>query len=169
MRTAPNPPPAQRDAAHYDFMKKRYSITSSAFEGELTFAYDESDVLTGFFNAATMNEQQIVWLATHFPMTVSLLEQVAGMSSTLTIRLTTQEVTFQEFWDAYNYKVDRKDAEKAWDKLTLAEKITAFERIPSYNYFLMTRRNQERMYPATYLRGKYDNDYKALAKATTVG
>ena len=151
--------------ASYDVMKKRYTLTSTTFDGELTFTYNEDSVLTGFFNDSTMRIEHLQFLHTCFPVVESLLEKLAGNSKTLTIKLTTQDVTFEQFWDAYAMKVDRQDALKVWDKMSRTEQIKAFEGIPSYNYFLMVRKNQERMYPATYLRGKYDNDYKSLAKA----
>ncbi|MGA0556552.1 hypothetical protein ACO2Q8_07875 [Larkinella sp. VNQ87] len=98
-------------------------------------------------------------------MTVSTLEYIAGTTTTMKIQLVTQEVTFDQFWDAYGLKVNRKEAEKAWEKLTLEQRHRAFESIPSYNYFLMTRTNQNRMYPDTWLRGKFENDYKQMAKS----
>ena len=150
----------------FDIMKKRYSITSTAFDGELTFCYNEHGILTGFFNDATLANEHLHFLHAHFPMVEMLLEKMAGNSKTMTIRLTTNEVTFEEFWEAYNLKVDKQDAIKAWDKLSQADRVQAFERIPQYNYYMMGRPNQNRLYPATYLRGKWENDYKALAKAT---
>lgn len=146
-------------------MKKRYTITSTSFEGELTFTYNEEGILTGFFNDSKMTMAHLQYLHRAFPVVEDLLEQLAGKSETLQIRLTTNEVTFEEFWEAYKYKVDKQEAKKAFDALTTAQQIRAFEQIPSYNYYMMTRPNQNRLYPATYLRGKFDNDYKALAKA----
>ncbi|RIV21364.1 hypothetical protein DYU11_18330 [Fibrisoma montanum] len=147
-------------------MKHRYTITSTSFEGELTFTYNEEGILTGFFNDATLSEKHLDWLHRNFPVVQVLLERMAGNSETLTIRLTTNEVTFEQFWEAYNYKVDKQEAKKAFDKLTKDEQIKAFETIPSYNFYLMMRPNTNRLYPATYLRGKFENDYKSLAKAT---
>ncbi|GAB2586421.1 hypothetical protein [Spirosoma areae] len=144
---------------------QRYSITSPMFEGQLMFYYNEQDVLEGFSNEAEMKPEQIKWLATHFPMTIADLEWVAGSSSTIIIRRTTQELTFDEFWEAYKLKVNKKEAQVAWDKLTEPERVQAFENIPGYNYFLMYRPNQNKMYPDTYLRGKFANDYKAMAAA----
>ena len=98
-------------------------------------------------------------------MSNQLLERLAGKSKTLTIRLTTTELTFDLFWDAYGLKVDRAHALKVWNRMSQADRLTAYERIPQYNYYLQTRPNQNKLYPATYLNGKFQNDYKALAKA----
>ncbi|MFC5408025.1 hypothetical protein ACFPMF_01800 [Larkinella bovis] len=145
-------------------MTQRYSITSTRFEGELLFEFNEG-VVAAFYNNATLNDDQLAFLVKNFPMTVPTLEYIAGTTKTMSIRLVTSEVTFSEFYDAFGLKVNRKEAEKAWEKLTLEQRHRAFESIPSYNYFLMTRPNQNRMYPDTWLRGKFENDYKALAKA----
>jgi hypothetical protein len=148
------------------FMTQRYSITSTRFEGELLFEYNEG-IVSAFYNNATLNEEQLKFLVTHFPMTVPTLEYIAGTTQTMKIRMVTNEVTFDEFWEAFKLKMNRKEAEKAWDKLTIEQQHRAFESIPSYNYFLMTRPNQNRMYPDTWLRGKFENDYKTLAKANS--
>lgn len=152
-------------SAKFQVMKKRFTITSTAFEGELTFTYNEEGLLTGFFNDAKLAEEHLIFLHGNFPVLETLLERMAGNSKTMTIRLTTHEVTFEQFWDAWKLKVDKQDAMKAWEKMSIADRIQAFERIPQYNFYLSTRPNQNALYPATYLRGKYENDYKELAKA----
>lgn len=148
----------------FDFGKTRYSVTSTKFEGELTFMYDEKGVLKWFSNDASMDDEQLAYLHHNFPTLDCLMIKLAGDSKTLLIKQTTQEITFDEFWTAYDFKMDRQDAEKAWNKMTPDQQKKAFENIPSYKYFLLMRRNQATLYPATYLRGKYDSNYKELAK-----
>ena len=147
-------------------MKKSYQITSTAFEGSLQFNYDEEGILVSFFNDAKLSKEHLQFLHKTFPVVEVLLERMAGNSQTLTIKLTTGELTFDVFWEDYKLKVNKPEAMKAWNQLTPDEQRQAYERIPSYNYFLMGRPNQNRMYPDTYLRGKWQNDYKQLAKST---
>jgi hypothetical protein len=148
----------------YDFVKAKYSVTSTSFEGELTFCYNGEGVLTAFYNNAELAVEHLQFFNKNFPVVQTLLIDMAGKSKTLTIRQTTTELTFDEFYEAYNFKAGRKEAEKAWSKLTPAEQIKAFETIPSYTYFLKLRPNQNKLYPATYLNGKYDANYKELAQ-----
>ncbi len=150
--------------AAFDLGKTRYSITSPEFEGELTFMYDDNGKLVWFSNDAQLSEAHLVYLHKNFPVIDGLMVRMAGESKTLIIRQTTNEVTFDAFWEAYNFKMDKLDAQKAWSKLTPDQQNKAFENIPSYKYFLLMRRNQATLYPATYLRGKYDSNYKELAK-----
>ena len=137
------------------------------FDGKLTFTYNQAGVLVAFTNESTMNETQLYYLQKLFPVQEEHLAVLAGDSQTLRIKLVTEKpVTFGEFFAAYNYPVERREAEKEWQKMTPADQQKAYESIPAYNYFLMTRSNQNRLYPVSFLRGrKFENDYKALAKA----
>lgn len=63
---------------------------------------------------------------------------------------------FDTFWDTYNYKVGKQDAEKAWDKLSEEEKEACVKAIPKY--VAATPDTQFRKHPTTYLNGKHWND-----------
>ena len=64
--------------------------------------------------------------------------------------------TFEEFWDLFNYKHDKGDAIKAWDKINTKSKVLAMEYIPKYVSVTTNGRDGNdgciaRRYPATYL------------------
>lgn len=145
-------------------MKTRFLLTSSAFTGQLTFVYNENEVLTGYINDADMTDGQFAYLFCKFPFSIALLEELAK-GDTVTLTRVIEEVTFDQFYETYGYKMDRQQALKAWEKLSAADQIRAYEAIPAYNHYLLKNGHIQRLYPASYLNGrKFENDYKALAK-----
>lgn len=63
---------------------------------------------------------------------------------------------FNDFWAIYPKKVAKKDAEKAWNRLNAAQKITALEALPAH-----TRRwtdPQFMPHAATWLNGERFDD-----------
>lgn len=64
--------------------------------------------------------------------------------------------TFDDFWEAYDKKVDRPRSERLWKKLKKEEKIQLMEYIPKYKD--ATPDKQYRKHPATFLNNKSWND-----------
>lgn len=68
-------------------------------------------------------------------------------------------MTFVDFWAIYPRKMDRKCAERAWSKLTEAQKKLALEVLPSHvAYWAATTEKQFIPYPATWLNGERFHD-----------
>ncbi len=61
--------------------------------------------------------------------------------------------SFEAFWEAYDYKFDRKRAEDRWDKLSAADQAAAIAHIERYKSELK-RTNAAQMYAKTYLINK---------------
>ncbi len=64
-----------------------------------------------------------------------------------------REITFQMFYDRYEHKVGKHEAEKAWNKLTKRDRHDAYNWIPAYNSWLKLN-PVARQYPASYLNAK---------------
>jgi hypothetical protein len=62
-------------------------------------------------------------------------------------------VTFDDFWKRYAYKEGKKDTQKAWDRMTEAQRQMAFDYIARYKDACM-RDRKHLMYPASYLRAE---------------
>jgi hypothetical protein len=65
-------------------------------------------------------------------------------------------VPFEDFWNLYDKKVDRKSSESKWTKLTDEEREKSMNHIP--NYIKATQDKQYRKNPDTYLNNKSFND-----------
>ena len=58
--------------------------------------------------------------------------------------------TFEEFWQAYNYKKAKAQTERFWKKLSTRQKIEIMLSLPSYLQSLNGEKCYQ-MYPATYI------------------
>lgn len=75
------------------------------------------------------------------------------------------DANFEEFWNLYNYKIDRKKAE---EKFRLALKVADFQiiknAIPAYKAYCLNT-NTPQKHPSTWLFNKcWENDYQQLMK-----
>jgi hypothetical protein len=133
---------------------RKYSVTSPRFPGELIFGYDTEGVLKYYENNAQLEPQHIEWLYGQFPLTVGDLERIVTKGTITDIT----DLSFDAFWEAFAYKVSRKDAEKAWRGLGENDKANAIAGIKRYNYYLQTHKSIERLHPATYLNKRRFED-----------
>ncbi|SFP79364.1 hypothetical protein [Hymenobacter arizonensis] len=62
------------------------------------------------------------------------------------------DVPFEPFWDAFAKKVDTVKSRKAWDKLTPAQRLEAFAKVPAY--VAATPERRYRKNPLTWLNGE---------------
>jgi hypothetical protein len=69
---------------------------------------------------------------------------------------------FEDFWNLYDKKRGRADAERKYSKLTFSEKEKIFETLPAY--VASTPDPQYRKDPETYLNGKHWNDEIIIKK-----
>ncbi|WP_080058312.1 hypothetical protein [Spirosoma aerolatum] len=150
---------------------RRYLLTSTRFEGELSFAYDSEGILQAFSCEARLSNDQRDWLHSRFPFQEYGFRALVNDSKTLIIKLVDADLSFAHFWESYGYKVGHKSrAEKLWAKLPDSDKLKVLESIPGYVYYIQTRPHMEQLYPETYLsQRRFETDYKALAKAKQVG
>lgn len=71
------------------------------------------------------------------------------------------EISFEEFWNAYGYKKSKTQAERAWNRLSSADKTNAFSSIPDYKRDCQAC-GRSMKYPATYLNGRtWEDDFSS--------
>jgi hypothetical protein len=130
-----------------------FVLNSPSFEGEVTFKYDLKGFLKAYENNAHLSDDQVIWLLTNLPKTLTDIDEMRKKKMTGTIKQVYKEITFEMFWNAYGYKEDKQDAEKIWGKLTARERQEAYDYIPRYNKKIALS-GLAKKYPKTYLRGK---------------
>lgn len=138
---------------------KKYAITSTKFSGEIHYKFDESGVFHSIEIFAALMSDHHKWFCENIPKTEARLlkmrEQIAGV----TINEIPADLSFDAFWRAYNYKVGKKDAEKAWKQTSEANKTLAIQSIAKYDKWLETK-PQDKVYPSTYLnKERYFDDF----------
>jgi hypothetical protein len=144
----------------------KYIFSGETFQGEMIFHFlKQNGCLVFYQNSAEMSAEQWVWFLDNFPTTYEKLQYIAFKSKACTIKPIEMDLSFDNFWDTYDYKVgNKKRAQKLWEKMSEAQKIKSFESLPGYNYYLMTR-GIEKAYPETFLaQERYEVDYKALIR-----
>jgi hypothetical protein len=67
------------------------------------------------------------------------------------------DLSFEHFWKLYDLKVKKEASEKAWNKLSEADKIKCFLRLKRYNQNLATTR-QAKAHLVTWINQKRYND-----------
>ena len=134
----------------------------------MLFAYDQAGHMLNFACDAQLNEMQRDWLRNRFPMSQDDLTLLVHDSKTLTVQLVAADLSFDYFWETYDYKVGNKPrTKKLWDKLPESDKLKAIETIAPYRYYLATRPTMEQLYPETYLnQRRFESNYKKLAKGS---
>lgn len=68
-----------------------------------------------------------------------------------------EEIFFEDFYKIYPLKKSRRDAEKAWGKLSLKDKKEAIKRLPAYIADCLSH-NRSYQYPARYINAGTWND-----------
>lgn len=72
-------------------------------------------------------------------------------------------IPFEVFWNTYNYKKDRADTVKAWNKLSQKDQRAAYHHIKTYESSL--KEWQSKRYPATYLNKRTWEDEATPAES----
>ena len=136
-----------------------YLITSSKISGYVELVYREgllfSLKIDTHFDAAA-----IAWILQH----LSPEENGVHLMQTDTnkIEKIAQDLSFDAFWNAYNYKVDKIDAEKLWKKMDNEQRMAALKSIRAYDHFLAAK-GQAKLYPSTYLaKERYRTNWNTL-------
>lgn len=141
-------------------------ITSTKFEGSLEFEMDDQEMVRLFRNHATLDEKQQAWLSENFPITLKRLNAMLSGFRSLTGELIQTDLSFDNFWDTFDYKIgNKKRAQKLWKELSDADKLKAIQTIPAYEYYLKMKPAIEKLYPETFLsQRRFETDYKKLVR-----
>ena len=145
-------------------IEERYILTSTSFEGELELRFALNGNLTAFFNRAELSEKQQNWLASNFPMTVVMANEMIGKASGMSVARFPAELTFEVFWKKYDLKIDKDLALKEWNKMSVSDQIKAYLGIDAYDKYL-SKSGEGKIYAVRYLnRRRFEVDYKELAR-----
>lgn len=134
-------------------MRKKFSLLHPKIEGEIIYEF-EDEYLYGFkINASGLETNQIRAILTRLPLTRDMLSKVTTNASAKIVEVK-EDITFDEFWDAYDHKVGNKSrAMKLFNGLSEGEKQAALTFIPKYNRFVNEKRINK-LYAETYLNQK---------------
>ncbi|MGL6022852.1 MAG: hypothetical protein ACRC0A_07095 [Chitinophagaceae bacterium] len=90
----------------------------------------------------------------NIPMTIEeLIKYPWGQGNTASCTEATIEVPFNEFWEKYDFKINKNRCIKLWATLGVKERILAVRYLPKYFKFARVN-NISKKNPDTYLRNK---------------
>jgi len=128
----------------------RYLITGTKSSMQLILGYDGRGLLCEVQVTDAVDEAAIEWTVRNVPIQESQVREVFKAAH---LKMTVLQVTFAEFWQRYNVKEGKLDAEKAWTRMPIADQQLAFDYVQRYRDACL-RDRKHLQYPATYLRAK---------------
>jgi len=138
----------------------RYILTSIRTGNELDVTYNDE----GFLWAVSLNgnysldEHTAVWQL--MPTQKADMQKLSIKN--VHIKEVMPDLSFERFYKAYKYPVDRKRAEAIWNRMTDTNRMKAIECIAEYDKYL-GRSGIAKAYPKTFLGNEYfHTDYKKL-------
>lgn len=143
---------------------KKFIVTGS-FAGQLNIVYTENDLLGKVeYMGGELLPEQIGWLQRNLPIVYDSTFPAFVAKSKLTFIEERYEVTFEQFWEAYDLKVHKKRAQDAWGRMSKADKVKALMGVAPYDRHLQ-RSGYGKAHADTYLKDRYfDNDWNKLRK-----
>lgn len=136
-------------------------ITSTSFTGEVYVLYGpERQLLTIDFKHAEISDNNKHFIKSKCPCLLDKDFPQCFTGAPLTFTREGQTIEFDQFWDAYAYKVNRLRAYKEWNKLKPPDKMKAFYGIVKYDKHLKENTWKNKADPENYIKKKYwENEY----------
>lgn len=134
-----------------------YKVTFKETSDEWLFQYRKSDgVIYSFYN---LKGNRVIKLIANgqFPSNNALMEEWTKYKQLVNIELVLNDYSFEAFWVKYNLKVKKESAQKAFEKLSLVDKIKCFNALKKYDEFLL-KTGQAKAHLVTWLNQKRYND-----------
>jgi hypothetical protein len=140
-------------------MRKVYTVKMQSGDIWL-FKYNLKGVLV-FFDVLegdlTDKQEKFLYLDGKFPWKEAHIETWKKLYKTIAIEVGELDISFKALWNLYDNKVSKFDAEKAFNKLSDADKIKCFLAIPGYKKYL-AKKGTGTAHLATFIHRQYYND-----------
>ncbi len=142
-----------------------YTLKAKNTKVVLEFTYDLNNVLKSFkIREGVLDEKQVKWLFHNsiFPYQeakIKLWKEQYKKDFDFIIGL--PDLSFDTFWDLYNYKIGKIEARKQWNKLSERDKIEAIKNIKAYDGYL-SRKHYNKLHPERYIKKRaFENQYNS--------
>lgn len=141
-----------------------YHFTSTQFKGVIVLRYNTDGALVSQdLTGADLNVAQINWFNNTMPKYLAQFQSTlksnpSANKNTKLTKITTEKVTFEQFWNKYNEKTrsSKKKALNCWNRLSQTDRDRA------YNYIATYERNIPngiaKKYAETYLNAELWNN-----------
>jgi hypothetical protein len=138
-------------------LMKTFLLVSKQIDGEgVFFGYNEDGLLVRFEIKGKATPVQIKYLQQWMPRTIAdfetfkhIVENNGSKSKMIEVQT---DLSFERFWEEYNYKVGKKPrAKNLWEAMDDADRARALAYIKRYNQYLSQHPGQDRQHPTTFL------------------
>ncbi|MDN3671671.1 hypothetical protein QWY99_01145 [Flavobacterium branchiarum] len=124
------------------------------------FKYNLKGVLV-FFNVMegdlSDKQEQFLYVNGKFPWKEDYIKEWTKKYKSIKLEVGEPDLSFKALWNLYDNKVSKFDAEKAFKKLSDADKIKCFLAIPGYKKYL-AKKGTGTAHLATFINRQYYND-----------
>lgn len=138
-----------------------YLLTSDNITGEGVYFTYSDGLLVHFDASEGVHPQQVEWLHNNMPLKYSDFAAFKAKIEKTKAKIVEvqKDLSFEAFWELYNYKKGKKDScKRTWEGISQADKVLAMNYIKVYKKFLADRPHVECMYPQSYLnRAEWNN------------
>ncbi|AYD48220.1 hypothetical protein [Arachidicoccus soli] len=143
-------------------MIKRFLITSKNFFGHVEVAYGINEMVSVIdFSDCSMLPNQRQPFKEAVPVLFSAFEDFVKQYN-LTAVEAEYEVSFNDFWNGYGKKINKKRCEPIWKKMSKTEQVLCVTGLPAYHRYRQ-RLNKWQYDPDTYLKDKmWENEWNKL-------
>ncbi len=138
-----------------------YTVRGKELGLEFVFKYDLNGFLAEFKKNQPLDDAQRLWLYSRlFPETEQMMhEWIKHLKNKFEIKKVPADLTFDNLWRLYNYKVSKADAIKAFNKLKEEDVIKCFVALKPYEDYL-ARTRIAKAHLSRYINGRYfENEY----------
>lgn len=129
-------------------------ITSRKFSGTAELLYDAAGKLLLIdVCRAQMEADTLQAFKRAVPVYLQHIEQTLGPGCTIVEA--SYEVSFEQFWNAYGHKINRKRCEAIWGRMSAEKRVQAWTGVTAYDRFLKRNEWRKKADPETYLSKEY--------------
>lgn len=137
-----------------------FNIYNPKYKGEIQVLYGELQLLRFDCSNAQINNETLGAFKKMLPVTLAEFLLGKWCSASTSVVEADYEVSFLDFWAAYNKKINKIRAENHFNRLNKMERIKALNGIKPYEKYLKDNNWRSKADPETYIRNKmWDNEY----------
>lgn len=137
---------------------QKYTITFVNYPGGIRLGYAE-DMLVSVEIEMELSGEQHEWFWSRVPIFLKELDRLKNAK----IKIINEpiDLSFEVFWDQYDYKVGKRSrAKKLWEAMSASERVSCLLKIKAYKFWL-AHKNVDTVYPETWLsQRRWENTFK---------
>jgi hypothetical protein len=138
---------------------RSFLISSTKYNGQVELVYNSTGRLSKIdFTQTNLSVEQVFHFKNLAPVTLQHLENKVGLTANMVVVESNYNISFDEFWTAYDKKINRKRCEPIWLKLSNNQQVLAWAGIKEYNKFLHANSWRKKADPENYLKSEMWNN-----------